>query len=419
MTTPTTKFKETEIGPIPETWAYVKISDVSEKVGMGPFGSSIKVETFVPQGIPVISGQHLRGSKLEDGEYNFVTLEHAERLQNSNVYRGDVIFTHAGNIGQVAFIPESSKYERYVISQRQFYLRCDKNKILPEFVTYFFQSQIGQHLLLSNRSQTGVPSISQPVSFLRTVQIPVPILSEQRDIVDLLSSLDNKIELNRKINANLEKLASALFKKWFVDIGDALPEGWRISTIGEELDTYLGGTPNREKDEYWMSGTIPWINSGKVNEFRITKPTGYITEAGLNHSAAKLLPRGTVVIAITGATLGQYSLLEIDTSFNQSVVGIKENQNLKKEFVYFWIANTIQNLISSQTGGAQQHINKQVVDNHKILVPDQNILNKYYEISRPIFDIISKHCFEIENLSTIRDSLLPRLMSGKIRVNSL
>ena len=130
---------------------------------MGPFGSSIKVSTFVDKGIPIISGEHLNNTKLSDGKYNFITPEHAEKLKNANVYRGDVIFTHAGNIGQVAYIPETSKYNRYVISQRQFYIRCNSNKAIPEFVTYFFKSPEGQHKLLANTSQSGVPSIAQPV----------------------------------------------------------------------------------------------------------------------------------------------------------------------------------------------------------------------------------------------------------------
>ena len=96
-------------------WVYVSIQEVSEKVAMGPFGSSIKVETFVPSGIPVISGQHLRGTRLDDLTYNFVSVEHANKLMNANVAKGDVIFTHAGNIGQVAYIPESSKYARYIL----------------------------------------------------------------------------------------------------------------------------------------------------------------------------------------------------------------------------------------------------------------------------------------------------------------
>src|SRR5882672_9655264 len=157
-------------------WETALIQDLAERVAMGPFGSSIKVETFVPLGIPVISGQHLRGIRLDDVDYNFISAEHAEKLANANVRRGDVIFTHAGNIGQVAYIPTSSAYERYVISQRQFYLRPNPQKVLPEFIAYYFTSKEGQHQLLANTSSSGVPSIARPVSYLRTIKIRVPPL---------------------------------------------------------------------------------------------------------------------------------------------------------------------------------------------------------------------------------------------------
>jgi type I restriction enzyme S subunit len=141
-------------------WRVATIGEIAEKVGMGPFGSSIKVETFVDKGIPIISGEHLSGTRLANGEHNYITVEHAERLKNANVYRGDVIFTHAGNIGQVAYIPETSRFDRYVISQRQFYMRCDQSKVIPEFITYFFKTHEGQHKLLANTSSSGVPSIA-------------------------------------------------------------------------------------------------------------------------------------------------------------------------------------------------------------------------------------------------------------------
>ena len=167
-------FEDSELGLIPAGWAVRAIEQIAERVGIGPFGSSIKVASFVPSGIPVISGQHLNDVMLQDGVFNFVTHAHADKLRGANVYRGDVVFTHAGNIGQVAYIPDNSEYERYVLSQRQFYMRCDLTQVSPAFVSLYFRSAPGRHRLLANASQTGVPSISRPVTYLRSIKLPVP-----------------------------------------------------------------------------------------------------------------------------------------------------------------------------------------------------------------------------------------------------
>ena len=155
-------------------WPYKRVEEIALKIAMGPFGSSIKVETFTDSGIPIISGQHLREAQVTDDEFNFITEAHADSLKNANVQRGDVIFTHAGNIGQVAFIPEDSAYQRYVISQRQFYLRCDTDLMLPEFITYYFKTPEGQHRLLANANNVllaGWFRFSMAYFALQTVEI--------------------------------------------------------------------------------------------------------------------------------------------------------------------------------------------------------------------------------------------------------
>jgi type I restriction enzyme S subunit len=167
-------FQESAVGHIPHGWEVKTIEELAERVAMGPFGSDIKVSTFVPEGIPVVSGQHLRGTLLDDSKFNFVSVEHADRLKRSNVQRGDVIFTHAGSIGQVAYIPEASRYERYIVSQRQFYMRCNRALVSPFYITSYFKTPEGQHRLLANTSSTGVPSISQPVTYLRQLKMVVP-----------------------------------------------------------------------------------------------------------------------------------------------------------------------------------------------------------------------------------------------------
>ncbi len=207
-------------------------------------------------------------------------------------------------------------------------------------------------------------------------------------------------------------MAETLFRQWFVE---DTKEEWERTKIGKILETVLGGTPSTTKPEYW-DGNIPWINSGEVNNFRILQGTKFITELGMNKSNTKLLPKGTTVLAITGATLGQVSLLEIETCANQSVVGIIPNETLPKEFIFLWIKLKIKEIILSETGGAQPHINKNDINETDIIIPDSEYLKMMKEQIEPLFDKITQNSFQIRTLEQLRDSLLPKLMSGEVTV---
>lgn len=223
---------------------------------------------------------------------------------------------------------------------------------------------------------SAVPTLNRNHIHPLETKIPVKV-EDQCRIASILSSLDRKIELNNKINADLEEMAQAIFKNWFVDFEPfkdgkfldselgMIPEGWKVGTLGDFCKCLLGGTPSRSKEEYW-NGDVNWINSGEINKFRILEASEKITELGLSKSATKLLPKKTTVLAITGATLGQVSLLEIDTCANQSVIGVLENAEVPYEYIYPFIKDRIEMLIQHQTGGAQQHINK---DNVESLIP--------------------------------------------------
>lgn len=194
-------------------WPIVTIGDIAQKVAMGPFGSNIKVSTFVSEGVPIISGNHLKEYFLEESEFNYITVEHAERLKNSIVLPHDIIFTHAGNIGQVAMIPDTCKYDHYVLSQRQFYLRCDKTKVVPEFLLMFFHSAIGQHELLSYANQTGVPSIAQPATNLKKIAFKCPPFQSQVIWQEQVCPLIGQYLNNRLENEKLTKLRDTLLPK--------------------------------------------------------------------------------------------------------------------------------------------------------------------------------------------------------------
>jgi len=225
-------FNDSDVGKIPVTWSVKTAGEVSERIAMGPFGSSIKVETFVDAGVPVISGQHLHSFMLSDTTFNFITEEHANRLSNAMVKRGDVVFTHAGNIGQVALIPDESRYERYVISQRQFYMKCDLDQVSPSFVAFYFSSEQGQHKLLANTSSSGVPSIARPVSYLRSVQLPIPPRHVLVEFDRLIQPMLSRFRLNREQGDTLSNIRDALLAK-LVSGELRIPDAERI--VGEQI----------------------------------------------------------------------------------------------------------------------------------------------------------------------------------------
>jgi len=429
-------------------WREATIEEVSHKVAMGPFGSSIKVETFVPEGIPVISGQHLWGMKLNDQPgFNFITEEHAQRLKNANVQRGDVIFTHAGSIGQAAYIPNSSAYERYIISQRQFYMRCDTDVVIPEYVVAFFKTPEGQHKLLANAVQTGVPSIAQPVSYLRTIMIPVPPLSEQKAITHILGTLDDKIELNRKKSETLEAMARALFKSWFVDFDPVIAKMEGRWKQGESLpgmpaglwdlfpdklvDSELGEIP-----EGWKTGFLGDIASSardNVMAEDIGQDTPYI---GLEHmpkhcialsdwgqgesveSNKHRFQKGDILFGKLRPYFHKVGIAPVDGVCSTDIVvvrprissffGVTLGFTSSNEFVDFT------NMTS--TGTRMPRTSWTSMANYELAIPSIALAESYNCFVTPLLDRILANTFELHTLSELRDALLPKLISGELRV---
>lgn len=281
-----------------------------------------------------------------------------------------------------------------------------------DFVFYLSRwSEVRSHAEINLDGTSGRQRVPKDCFNELILNLPESII-EQTAIASVLSSLDDKIDLLHRQNATLEKLAETLFRQWFVE---EAKEEWERAKIGSILETVLGGTPSTTKPEYW-DGNIPWINSGEVNNFRILQGTKFITELGMKKSNTKLLPKGTTVLAITGATLGQVSLLEIETCANQSVVGILPNEILPKAFIFLWIKLKIKEIILSETGGAQPHINKNDINETDIVIPNSDYLYKLKGQIEPLFDKITQNSFQIRTLEKLRDSLLPKLMSGEVRV---
>ena len=408
-------------------WPSKAVKDIATIVAGGT--PSTKISEYWNGDIPWITPKDLsiqRHKYICKGLRN-ITSDGLNKSSAKIIPSNSVILSTRAPVGYVAIS------KRNITTNQGCHSLIPNNDLDTEFLYYLVLNNVEYLKSQSNGSTFGELS----AKVLSELQFNLPTLKEQKAIAKILSDLDSKIELNEKMNRTLEAIAQAIFKHWFIDFefpneegkpykssgGEMvdselgkIPKGWMVSNIGKELTTVLGGTPSTNKKDYWNGGNIPWINSGKINEFRIINPSAYITPEALKNSATKMMPRGTTVLAITGATLGKVSRIELNMCANQSVIGIIENQLLPSEFVYFWVKSNIDYLISNQTGGAQQHINKENVNELRILIPIKEIMNKYVRMIKVMFDRISLSSFEEDNLSKIRDALLPKLMTGKIRV---
>lgn len=289
----------------------------------------------------------------------------------------------------------------------------------PHNTTMFVKDFKGNHPrwvfhLFENTDLAGYDSGSvQPMlnrNYIAKVPVLVPPHRDQQGIAEVLGALDGKIAANAALAQSAHALAGAIFTRasMSADVA-AVP-------LGSFATLVLGGTPSRTNEAYWRNGTVPWLNSGKANEQRVISPSELITEEALAKSAAKMMPIGATVLAITGATLGQVARLEIEACGNQSLVGIWGSSAAHTDWIHFAVRAAMPELLKSATGAAQQHVNKQAVASLPIMISSDETVAKFGAAVRPLLSRATQADRESQFLSQTRDVLLSRLMSGKIRV---
>ena len=394
-----------------------RIADLIDEIAMGPFGSNIKVSCFVDSGVPVLNGSNLEGFSLSEKTFRYVTREKADSLNKANAHRGDIVITQRGTLGQIVFIPQDSKYDRYVISQSQFRVRCN-DKVLPEYLVYYFHTPIGQHKLLSNASQVGVPALARPSSTFQQIEVVLPELSIQKRVVEIISTIQKKIVNNQELNDNLEQQAQSYFQELFVDNAD--PE-WAIGTISD-LGTVVGGsTPSKAKPEYYTESGIAWITPKdlSINKSKfVSHGENDITELGLKNSSAAIMPEGTVLFS-SRAPIGYIAIAAGEVTTNQGFKSVVPKPEIGTPFVYFFLKNTLPVIEGMASGSTFKEVSGSTMKNVPAVIPDAETLAKFSDFCAPIF--AQQRILEEQNqsLATLRDNLLPKLMSGEIDVSTV
>ncbi len=410
-----------------------RIGDYIKDVASGPFGSNLKVECFVPSGFPIIDGANLTGLRVSDNITKFVTEAKARSLSRSIAKRRDVIVTISGTLGQISFIPDDSKYEEYLCSQRQFRVTFDETKINVEYLVNLLRTPYGQRKILAFANYVGVPALAQPIPNFKNIEVDLPDLPTQLRIAGVLGSIDEKIELNRKKIAELEALAKTIYDYWFVqfDFPDKngkpykssggkmvwndqlkreVPEGWEVLCL-PQMANYLFGNPFdsslfNSNGEGFPIVRIRNVKNGRTND--------YTTEPA---SQEYIITNGDFIIGMDGY-FDMNHWIGGDAYLVQRACRISAKDDLYAAWLSLSLAAPIKYLEKSLTGATLAHLGKAHLDKIVLSVPPRSLSNVLLCLNGIVEQKVHLGVANLV-LEKQRDFLLPLLMNGQVSVGDL
>ena len=386
------------------------------------------------EGRYLITSKHLKPSGIDFSSANKICEEDYQKIiQRSKVEQYDILFSMIGTVGNIHRVTIPI-VDFAVKNMGIFKMGGDANKSL--WMYYWLQSPIAQEYIQSRI--TGSTQGYLTLGNLRDFPVCVPPLEEQRRIAGILGAIDDKIENNRRINTNLELQAQALYKQWFVDFEfpneegkpykssggkmvdselGLIPEGWSVGKL-EDVGTIVGGgTPSKAKQEYYTSNGIAWITPKdlSITHAKFTaKGEVDITDIGYANSSAKMMPRGSILFS-SRAPIGYISIAKNDICTNQGFKSVVPNNGCTA-FVYYFLLSNTENIESKATGSTFKEASGALMKSLELVIPSDDILEKFEKIMSPIFEAQEKFEAENEALATLRDTLLPKLMNGEIKL---
>ncbi|NGF55357.1 restriction endonuclease subunit S [Parapedobacter sp. SGR-10] len=371
-----------------------KVAEVNptERLPKGTLAKKIAMEILQPFTKKIVSytiEEYSGGTKFRNGDT--IVARITPSLENGKTAFVDILDEDEIAFGSTEFIVLREKAGE---SDKQFLYYLS---ISPDFRDVAILSMTGS----SGRQRVQTDVVKQHLFLL-------PPLPEQRAIASVLSSLDDKIDLLHRQNATLEKMAETLFRQWFVE------EESELIPLGECIKTTSGGTPSRKRMDFYEGGNYQWVKSKELNGGYILDTEERITVEALKRSSAKLLPENSVLIAMYGATVGQFAIIGQEATCNQAICACLPNDEFPYTFIYHTIKANVDELKSRAVGSAQQNISQVLIKSLEISV-NENIEKFHAEVD-PMMKKIKSNYTQIRTLTALRDTLLPKLMSGEVRV---
>jgi type I restriction enzyme S subunit len=421
-------------------WTEVNVETIASRIAMGPFGSNIKTDNFVSAGVPIIRGNNLTSGRFRAEDFAFLTEEKADELANANAYPGDLVFTHRGTLGQVGLIP-NKPFRRYVVPQSQMKLTCDPARADALFIYYFFRSPAGQHALLMNTSQTGVPAISRPITSLRNIRFLLPPIAEQRSIAHILGTLDDKIELTRRMSGTLEAMAWALFKSWFVDFDPVrakaegrdtglpkalselfpdrlvdselgeIPEGWEVGCLGDIAEHLRRAIkPDNIKPD------MPYIALEHMPKRCIA-----LYDWGIAHGLESTkfeFKKGEILFGKLRPYFHKVGVAPFDGVCSTDIVVLAPRSRQWFGFILGHTSSTefVEYTNAGSIGTKMPRTRWNDMARFELVLPPEPIVELFTKHILLLVNQIIAGIHESRTLSALRDTLLPKLISAEVRV---
>ena len=376
----------------------------------------------------------------------FITPEKDASLRKGKLVRNDVVLTTRGTVGNVAYFDDSVPFDNIRINSGMVILRAHTPAIQPRYLYLFVRSALFHSQVSALRTGSAQPQL--PIRDINRIEIPIPPLSEQRAISHILGMLDDKIELNRRMNETLEEMARALFKSWFVDfdpvrakaegrdpglpkrIADLfpdsfddselgeIPKGWEIKTIGDLADVVGGSTPNTREPAYWENGTHHWATPKDLSNLYVPvllNTERRITDAGLAQISSGLLHVGSVLLS-SRAPIGYLAIAEISVAINQGFIAMKPKIHVSNLFLLLWASISHDEILSRANGSTFLEISKTNFRPIPVIAPITEVMKAFDQQVRPLYEHIVANERSSRVLIALCDTLLPKLISGELRV---
>ena len=432
-------------------WRNMKLGEVCTKIGSGATPRGGK-KTYLQEGpFALIRSQNVYNDGFHHDGLAFISDEQADDLRNVKLAEEDVLLNITGDsVARVCQVDPGILPAR--VNQHVAIVRPDPAKLDAGFLRYYLVSPHVQSMLLS-WADSGSTRKALTKQMIESFEVSAPAdVDEQRAIAHILGTLDDKIELNRRMNETLEEMARALFKSWFVDFdpvrakmdgrwcrGQSLPgmpadlydlfpdrlvdselgeipAGWDVSEIGREVEVVGGSTPSTKEPTFWQDGDIHWATPKDLSNLQSLVLLGTerkITSAGLKKISSGLLPVGTVLMS-SRAPVGYLAIAQVPLAVNQGFIAMKCNKRISNTYIFFWCEENMEIIKANAGGTTFAEISKRNFRPLKIIVPVTGTMPLFDSIFDPIMKRITVNDLESRFLAALRDTLLPKLVSGEV-----